>query len=161
MNQYTFKGGVKTTLIAFMAVGLLCLGLTWMMDIDGFHSRFWTNILHNSVFFVGIAFMATFFLAANITAYAGWYITFKRVLESITSYLLPGFIIMILIGIAVYGGINHLYHWTDESIMDPNVPDKFDAIITGKSSFLNKYWYLFGTIIIGGAYTFDYQAFRG
>lgn len=154
MNQYSFNGGLRTTFLAFIGLGLLCLGLTWFMDIDDFHSRFWTNILHNSVYFVGIAIMATFFLAANITAYAGWYITFKRVLESITTYLLPGFIIMALIGIAVFLHMNHLYHWTDESIMDPSVPDKFDPIITGKSGFLNKYWYLFGTILIGGAYIF-------
>ncbi len=154
MNQYTFNGGIRTMFLAFMGVGLLCLGLTWMMDIDEFHSRFWTNILHNSVYFVGIAIMATFFLAANITAYAGWYVTFKRILESITAYLLPGFIIMALIGLAVFMHLNHLYHWTDTSIMNPEDKDTFDPIITGKSSFLNKYWYLISTVVIGAVYIF-------
>ena len=84
MDQYTFNGTARSVFLGLMGLGVLCLGLTWFNDVDEFHSRFWTNILHNGVFFVGIAIMATFFLAANITAYAGWYITFKRVLESLT-----------------------------------------------------------------------------
>lgn len=154
MEQYTFNGTARSVFLGLMAVGVLCLGLTWFNDVDEYHSRFWTNILHNGVFFVGIAIMATFFLAANITAYAGWYITFKRVLESLTTYLLPGFIIMALVGIAVYMHMNHLYHWTDESILDSSDPEKYDKIIGGKSSFLNKNWYLFGTVIIGASYIF-------
>ncbi len=147
MNQYTITNTLRTVLFSMMGIGLLCLGLTWMGD-DHSHTRFWSNVLHNSVFFTGIAIMATFFMSASITAYAGWYTAFKRVFESISAYLLPGFIIMTLIGIAVYTHMNHLYHWADEKSVAT------DEILDGKSGFLNKNWYLFGTIIIGAAYTF-------
>ncbi|HRG19995.1 MAG TPA: hypothetical protein PLQ57_03155, partial [Saprospiraceae bacterium] len=113
MNQYTITNTLRTILFSMMGIGLLCLVLTWMGD-DHSHTRFWSNVLHNSVFFTGIAIMATFFMAASITAYAGWYTAFKRVFESISAYLLPGFIIMTLIGVAVYMHMNHLYHWADD-----------------------------------------------
>ena len=147
MNQYTITNTLRTILFSMMGIGLLCLVLTWMGD-DHSHTRFWSNVLHNSVFFTGIAIMATFFMSASITAYAGWYTAFKRVFESISTYLLPGFVIMTLIGVAVYAHMNHLYHWADEQSVAT------DKVLDGKSGFLNKNWYLFGTIIIGAAYTF-------
>jgi hypothetical protein len=147
MNQFSIPNSLRTILISLMVLGALCLGLTWMND-DASHTRFWTNVLHNSVFFTGIAIMATFFMAASITAYAGWYTAFKRVFESFSVYLLPGFILMALIGIVVYMNGNHLYHWADEATRTT------DPVIKGKASFLSKNWYLFGTIIIGGLYIF-------
>ncbi len=147
MNQFNFTSSLKTLLFAMMAIGAVCIGITWFTD-DEHHTRFWSNVLHNSVFFTGISVMATFFMAASITAYAGWYTAFKRVFESISSFLLPGFILMTLIGIAVYMNGNQLYHWNDEHTRAT------DAIIKGKGSFLNKNWYLFGTIIIGASYIY-------
>ena len=58
MNQYTLVGKERTFLMGFMILGLICLGITYFTD-DPFHSRFWSNFLHNSVFFTGIAFLAT------------------------------------------------------------------------------------------------------
>ena len=147
MNQFNISNSLRTTLIVMMALGALCLGLTWFTD-DHSHTRFWSNLLHNSVFFTGIAIMATFFMSASITAYAGWYTAFKRVFESFSVFLLPGFILMVIIGLAVYMHANHLYHWADEKSVAE------DTILTGKSGFLNKNWYLFGTLIIGAAYVF-------
>jgi hypothetical protein len=153
MNQFSIPNSLKTILLAMMVLGALCLGLTWFGD-DESHTRFWTNVLHNSVFFTGIAIMATFFMAASITAYAGWYTAFKRVFESFSTFLLPGFILMVLIGIVVFMKGNHLYHWNDEATRTT------DLIIKGKAGFLSKYWYLFGTFIIGGAYIFLAQKIR-
>ncbi len=50
-----------------MVLGVLCLLVTFLVD-DAFHSRFWSNYLHNSVFFLGIGFVALFVLAAFTTA---------------------------------------------------------------------------------------------
>jgi hypothetical protein len=147
MNQFTLSGNLRNIFIGMMVIGALCLGLAWMDD-SNFHARFWTNFLHNSVFFTGIAIMATFFIAASITAYAGWYTAFKRVFEAFSSFLLPGFILMVIIGIAVYVDANHLYHWADKKSVED------DVVLTGKSSFLNKNWYLFGTLIFGAIYVY-------
>jgi len=153
MNNYTISGKSKTTLFAFMGLGLLCMIITWFVD-DSLHTRFWSNFLHNSVFFTGIAFMAAFFLAICVTAYAGWHTIFKRVWEAMSSFLIPGLILMIIIALGVYFHFHHLYHWADPASVAE------DPILQGKSSFLNKNWYLLGTLIIVGAWIFFAQKLR-
>jgi hypothetical protein len=147
MDQYIFTAKHRNVLLGTIALGVLCLGLTWMND-DVYHTRFWTNFLHNSVFFTMIASMAAFFIAACITAYAGWYVTFKRVWEAYSMFLIVGLILMLLIAFSVYGNLNHLYHWAD------NTEVAKDTVLNGKSSFLNKNWYLGGTIVFLGAWAF-------
>ncbi|MEL6925775.1 MAG: hypothetical protein AAFO94_17145, partial [Bacteroidota bacterium] len=65
-----------------MILGFVCLLATFLFDDTPFHARFWTNFLHNSVFFTGIALMTLFVLSASITAWAGWYTVFKRIWEA-------------------------------------------------------------------------------
>lgn len=151
MNQFVFKSTVKTFLMSFMALGVICMGITWFTD-DELHTRFWSNILHNAVFFTGLAVMATFFLAVCITAYAGWHAQFKRVWEAFGSFIYIGIGMMVLIGLSTYLDLNHLYHWAGDI--------EGDKVLEGKSGFLNKNWYLFGTIIIGGTWIYFYNRLR-
>lgn len=153
MNNFVLTNRARIFLFVLIGIGLLSLGLTWMND-DEIHSRFWSNYLHNSVFFTGIGFMAAFFFAICVTAYAGWHVLFKRVFEAISMFLIPGLVLMLVMAIAVYLHWNHIYHWADTSLIDPSNPDKFDPILAGKAGFLNKNWYLFGTLFIVGIWTF-------
>jgi len=50
---YDFSGKQRMWLMIGMAVGAVALGYTWFTD-DELHTRFWSNFLHNSVFFTGI-----------------------------------------------------------------------------------------------------------
>jgi hypothetical protein len=147
MNQYTFSSKHRNVLLGAIIIGIISMVLTWMGD-DANHTRFWTNFLHNSVFFTMISLMAAFFIAACITAYAGWHTTFKRVWEAYSMFLIVGLSLMAFLGLGVYMHWHHLYHWAVES----DVAN--DAILKGKSSFLNKNWYFFGTLICGGAWFF-------
>lgn len=145
MNQFRFQGGLKTTLLILMAIGVISLVITYLGDsADMHHPRFWSNILHNSVFFTGIAALALFFLCACITAWAGWHTLFKRVWEAYALFLIPGLALMVIIGIGAWGGWHHLYEWANTEIVEN------DEILKGKSGFLNPRWYIFGTLIIGG-----------
>ncbi|NRB63202.1 MAG: hypothetical protein HRU40_09300 [Saprospiraceae bacterium] len=153
MNQFTFAARQKTVLIGFMVLGLLCLGITFMTD-DQFHTRFWTNYLHNSVFFTGIAFMALFIISAFTTAWGGWFVNMKRVWEAFSSFMIPGLLLMLLVVIGLWGHFHHLYHWSDADEVAK------DSIMAGKAGFLNKNWYTFGTIIIMGIWIFFYQRIR-
>ena len=81
MNQFTFETRQKTLLGVMMLIGVISLVITYMGD-DHAHTRFWSNILHNSVFFTGVALMALFLIAAKITAWSGWHTLFKRVWEA-------------------------------------------------------------------------------
>ena len=112
MNQFTFDSRLKTILIGFMVLGLACLGLTFLVD-DELHTRFWTNYLHNTVFFTGIAFMSLFILTAFTTAMAGWHTVVKRIWEAYSMFMVPGLILMLVVIAGVAGHFNHLYHWAD------------------------------------------------
>jgi len=147
MNQYTIKPAHRNILFGAMAVGVLSMALTWMGD-DAHHTRFWTNFLHNSVFFTMVSAMALFFIAACVTAYAGWHTVFKRVWEAYSMFLFVGLGLLLIVALGVFMHWHHLYHWADEASVET------DAVLKGKSSFLNKNWYLFGTVIFVGLWAF-------
>ncbi len=145
MNQFTFEARQKTLLGIMMLIGVIAMVITYIGD-DAYHTRFWSNLLHNAAYFTLVSLMALFMLGAKITAWAGWHTLFKRVWEAYSLYLIVGVVLMLIIGLGVWGGWHHLYHWADtESVAS-------DRILEGKSGFLNKGWYLFGTIIIMGLY---------
>jgi len=145
-TQFVFEKKTKTILISGMVLGAVCLGLTFFND-DEYHTRFWTNWLHNSVYFTGIAFMSMFFLSAQITAFAGWNSVIRRVWEAMSQFMWVGLILMGVIALGVWGHFHHLYHWnsTDINITDPEAPH-YDRILAGKKGFLNPVWFTVGTI---------------
>ena len=159
MNQFTFEGKQKTTLIGFMILGLICLGLSFVFDDTEHHMRFWSNYLHNTVYFTGIAFVSLFVLAAFTTAYAGWFTVLKRIWEAYAQFLIVGLVLLLVVIAGVWGHMHHLYHWAADGVADPNSPN-YDKILAGKSGFLNKYWYTFGTIIIVGVWYYFAQKMR-
>lgn len=167
-KSFVFESKQRTLFFGMMALGLLCLALSYIMEpsmiVDAengvnYHQRFWTNFLHNASFFTGIAFMITFVIAAFTLAYAGWYVVFKRLWEAFSLFLVPGLIFMAVLGIANYAHMHHLYHWAAEGVTEVGNP-AYDEIIAGKSGFLNSNWYLFGTIIFGGFWAFCATRFR-
>lgn len=147
MNQFTLQSKQKNVLIGFMALGLLCMVLTFVGD-DALHTRFWTNYLHNTVFFTGIAFISLFIMAAFTTAWAGWYVAMKRIWEAFSLFLIPAVILFIPLILGVWGHFHHLYHWADSEEVAK------DAVLTGKSGFLNPVWYTFGTLAVVGTWIF-------
>ena len=143
MNNYTFEGKLKSTLIGFMAIGVVSMLITFMGD-DALHTRFWSNFLHNSLFFTGISLMAVFVMSAFILSWAGWYTGMKRVWEAMVGFLVVGTVLMLIIALGNYMGFHSLYHWNDAHSLAE------DAALRGKSLFLNKGAYLFGTILTLG-----------
>ncbi len=146
-HSFTMTGRERNVLFGFMGLGLLCIVLTLIGD-DAVHSRFWSNYLINAVFFTGVSFIALFIMAAFTTTYTGWYIVVKRIWEGYAQFLWVGLILMLVLIIGVWGHFHHLYHWADEAAVAE------DPVLLGKSGFLNKYWYTFGTIIILGTWYF-------
>lgn len=148
-GDYSFKMSKReqSVLFGFMGLGVVCILLTLLGD-DEYFPRFWSNYLINTVFFTGISFVALFILAAFTTAYAGWHTVVKRVWEAYSMFLIVGIVLFLLIIAGMWGHLHHLYHWAD-----PEEVAK-DPILLGKSGFLNKYWYTFGTLIILGVWYF-------
>jgi hypothetical protein len=142
--QYAFEGKQKRLLFAGMALGAVCLVLSFLND-DEYHTRFWTNFLHNSVFFTGIAFTAMFFLSAQITAFGGWNTVIKRVWEAMSQFMWVGMILMGVIVAGVWGHLHHLYHWNTPGITDPASPI-YDKLLDGKDGFLNPGFFTFAIL---------------
>jgi len=151
-TQFVFESKTKRVLIGGMALGVLCLLLTYIND-DEYHTRFWTDYLHNAVYFSGIAFTAMFFLAAQTTAFAGWNSVVKRVWEAMGQFMWVGIILMAVVVLGVWGHFHHLYHWNTPGITDPNSP-LYDKIIAGKATFLSPGFFTFAVLGVLGIWYF-------
>lgn len=141
-----------------LGVVLVAVGLATAGDDAYAWNRVWTNILHNSVFFLGISFLCLFLLAAFVTAYSGWHVMFKRVMEAMTAFIPIG---GILVAIVVIGGVLHwhdLYHWIAVLEHNAELGDAsakgFDAIIDSKKGFLNIIPFVGATILFILTWTF-------
>ena len=143
MKQFVFESKQKTVLLSGIALGVVCLAASYFFDVTGSsHTRFWTNLLQNSVFFTGIAFTMTFMLAATTTAYAGWHIVFKRVWEAMSLFLPIGLIGLTIVGVGSYLGWHHLYPWAEK------IDAAKDPVLAGKKGFLNFGWYFLSLGIV-------------
>ena len=135
---------------------MIIIGLITVIAQFAMHyNQTWPNLLMNNYYFMIIALGSTFFLAVQYVAEVGWSVVIKRILEAVSQYLWVAAIIMILI--LIFGG-HHLYHWMHHGITDPNSPE-YDAIIAGKSAFLNPTFFWIRVIFyfivwIGFAYLF-------
>ena len=116
MNE-TFTFTDKTKRLCQILIGIGVIGLIWGYITDGQayedvahynHNRFWGNILINSFFFMGISLAATFFLALQYAAEAGWSTTIKRVIEAVTSFLPYGLGLMFILLVLGFFRVHNL-----------------------------------------------------
>jgi hypothetical protein len=138
MKQFILESRQKNVLFGLMGLGAICLALSYFIDPvpDSHHLRFWTNLLQNSAFFTGIAFTATFVIAATVTAYAGWHTSFKRIWEAMSLFIPIGLVGILIVGIAGKMGLHGIYEWMDDAKVAS------DKILSGKKGFLNMGFYL-------------------
>ncbi|MCG2610836.1 quinol:cytochrome C oxidoreductase [Flavobacterium sp. SM15] len=101
----------------------------------------WAALYVACIFFLLISVGVLAFYAIQWAAQAGWSPVLFRVMEGITAYLLPGSIIFIVLLVACGMHMNHLFVWMGEGVTDPASPN-YDAIIAGKSGFLNVPFFL-------------------
>lgn len=139
-----------------MAVfGLLLLIISYFTEPgDEYHMRFYTNLLHNAAFFTGIGLIACFAYGAFTTAYAGWFVQFKRVWESFGMFILPGIFLFGIIFASIWLHDGHLYHWNDAAEVDS------DPLLNHKSAFLNPVWFTGATVVFLGLYYFMISSIR-
>ncbi len=144
MEYFDFSGKLKTRLLIGIAIGVISMILTFVAGGELAAARFWSNFLHNAVFFTGISFAAMFAVAVWITSWSGWFVMSKRVFESMAQFIGIGAIMMLIIAIGNYVGYHHLYHWADAEAVAR------DKVLQGKSPFLNNNFYLIATVVFLG-----------
>jgi len=96
----------------------------------------WAAIYVPALFIFLISLGVFVFYALQNVAQAGWSPVLFRVMEGITSYLVPGGIIVYIILVLSTLHLNHLFIW-----MDPEVVAN-DVIIQNKTAYLNTPFFL-------------------
>ena len=108
------------------------------------------SLWHSNLFFLGVSTVGTVFMAINYVAYAGWSVLIKRIAEALSAWVIPGGIIMLIVFLI---GRHDIFHWTHEGIMTKgNV--NYDAVIAGKSGFLNMPFYIARMVVYLGIWGF-------
>ncbi len=140
--MYKQNNNIKTISLIMIIIGVVSMIVAFLTDT---HSA-WVSLLFNNYFFMGISLFAVFFVALQHVAEAGWSTIFKRIPEAIMSFLPITGLIMLVIAVAAALHLNHIYHWMEPGIMDPNAPN-YDKIIAGKEAYLNIPFFLIRSFI--------------
>jgi len=96
----------------------------------------WAALYVAAFFFFMIALGVLAFYAIQRAAQAGWSPLLFRVMEGITSYIVPGGIIVFVILLLSVLHMNHLFVWMDAEVVAE------DALLQGKAGYLNPTFFL-------------------
>lgn len=164
-HNYTFTSKTKNITFGLMAIGLITLIAGFILDHapegvshEEYHkTRVWANLLVNGYFFMGIALLATFFMALQYVAEVAWSVAVKRVYEAISSYLPIGATVMFLILLCGQLHLHHLYHWMDPDVYVKTLADGspnpvYDAKIAGKEGYFTPWFFWLRTILYLGVW---------
>ena len=118
-------------------------------------NRPWAALYVAAFFFFMISLGTLAFYAIQRASQSGWSPVLFRVMEGITSYLLPGGLLVLIILVFSVLHFNHLFIW-----MDPEVVE-YDKIIKAKSGYLEPYFFLIrGFIYLAGWSVYRYISRR-
>lgn len=107
----------------------------------------WAALYVAILFFMLISLGVLAFYAIQYAAQAGWSPVLFRVMEGITSYLLPGSIIFFLFLVA--SGVfhlNHIFVWMDDAVVAT------DTLIANKTGYLNVPFFLIRALLFLGGW---------
>ena len=140
-TRFTFSPGLRNTAFVLMGIGVLSVVYGFISD----PTRAWANLLLNNLYFLLIALGASFFLALQYIAQAGWASAFKRVPEAMTKYVPFAAVIMLVIMIF---GMEHLYVWVNPEA-HTDILDEHDLhLLHHKHSYLNTVFFIVRLVII-------------
>ncbi len=108
-------------------------------------NRPWSALYVAAFFFFMISLGVLAFYAIQRAAQAGWSPLLFRVMEGITSYIVPGGIIMFVLLVLSVLHMNHMFTWMDAEVV------AHDELIQGKTGYLNPTFFLIrAAIFLGG-----------
>ncbi|MDN3491097.1 quinol:cytochrome C oxidoreductase [Winogradskyella bathintestinalis] len=117
------------------------------------HNRPYSALYIAAFFFFMIALGVLAFYAVQYASQSGWSPVLFRVMEGITSYVLPGGILVLLIA---FIADSHLFIWLTDG-MTTEGSDNYDALVAGKSGWLNKTgFFIRGLIFLAGWSAYRY-----
>jgi hypothetical protein len=155
--EFKIANKAKIITLILMAGGLLTLVIGVIMNL-GEHNlpqRLLANGLVNAFFFFALGLGALFFLALQYATETGWYASVKRIIEAQAGFL-PygmGLLAIVLLIITLMDGA-HIYIWMDKEVVAS------DAIIEGKSAYLNKSFFWIRTLVYMTTYFIFFRGFK-
>ena len=165
-ERFIVPARLRTTGLIFSLIGVLVIAIGAFALLGNSNSneeihhamqtRFWIVLLHNSVFFTLVMCASIFIQAAASLAHGGWIVAWKRVPEAIGANVwLFGSITAVILFLIAFTfnqhGHNPIFHW-----MHP----EGDAILEGKSSFLNPGMFVGFTVVTVALWGFFGRKFR-
>lgn len=148
-ERFEFAGKARTWSLAALVIGVIAIIAGGFLE--GSH-RLFANLLLMGYYFTCVCAAGACFLALQFVAQAGWSSGLIRIPQAFASVLPIAAIILIVIIIAGLFTHNLYHHWNHDGITDPESPN-YDALVAGKSAFLNVPAFLARQIIFLGAYS--------
>lgn len=142
--QFTMPPGYRMWSLILSGIGVLSLIVGFFVYRGGDHgdTRFWAAMLQNCTYFLLVVNAAMFFMCATTLAWGGWTLSFRRVVEAISTCVpVIGVITLVVLLILVLGHKHHIYHWVDHDAVEA------DKILKGKSAFLNPTFFIVWTVL--------------
>jgi len=159
-DRFEIPARLRLTSMIFMAIGALTLVLgivvLLMGKADTDKIRFWTTLLHDSVFFTLVTTISIFVQAAASLAHGGWIVGYRRVPEAIGANVwvfgaIATAVMFMIVFVFRINGHNPIYPW---------VTPGDDVIIKGKSIFLNPGMFAIFTLVTVSLWSFFGRKFR-
>lgn len=131
-GRLSLPGAVQGLAVALVLLGGAALGWAFTKDAQ----LAWSSYLIGAFFALGLGVFGAAWLAILYLARGAWSVTMRRIPEAMTSWLLPGGVLALSVGL----GAHSLYHWSHAEAV------KADPILLHKSPFLNTtmFWALTG-----------------
>jgi hypothetical protein len=150
-EQFEFTGKAKTLSIVGIVIGLAAIG--YGFSDHELHERTFANLLLMAYYFAYVCMSGAFFLALQYVAQAGWSASILRVPQAMARTLpIAAVILLVVIGAGLFTH-NLYHHWNAPGLTDPN-SEHYDALIAGKSDFLNVPFFMFRELFFLGIYSF-------
>ena len=154
-EQFEFTGKAKTLSIVGIVIGILTIAYGLFFNHEhahAMHERTYANLLLMGYYFACVCMSATFFLAVQFVAQAGWSASILRVPQAMAKNLPLASIILIAIISAGLFTHSLYHHWADPALLDKG-SDSYDKLIDGKSAFLNIPFFLTRQFLFLGSYS--------
>ncbi|MCB9061445.1 MAG: hypothetical protein H6622_07990 [Halobacteriovoraceae bacterium] len=127
-KKFDFKIDTKRMLISGILMGIGCFVWGYLDSPE----RAWINYLINMNYFISLALGGTVIVGISAVTKASWTTPFKRIPESLSSFLPAGLVLFL----GLFFGVHTIYEWSHSNIVAN------DPILLGKSSYLNIPWFM-------------------
>ena len=153
-GRLALPGIVQGLSIAAVLAGGAALAMSFSR---GDQQLAWSSYLIGVFFALGLGVFGVAWLAILYLARADWSVTMRRIPEAMTSWLLPGGLLTMAVGL----GAHSLYHWSHADVVAA------DELLTHKAPFLNMgmfyalvgvslaLWVAFAALIVGASHRQD------